>query len=137
MTYCDDRISFFPSSRYADRAKSIKNKAVMNEDRTAAVVRGLREEIAQLKNQLANGGPVGGGGGGASMPNSGAIEEELKQKYEGEMVQVRRPRYIHFLLKQVVSGGATNIHSLFDMNMFTVPLRPDTVTQYCGVTLML
>ena len=95
--HCDDHISFFPSSRYADRAKSIKNKAVMNEDRTAAVVRGLREEIAQLKNQLANGGPVGGGGGGASMPNSGAIEEELKQKYEGEMVQVRRPCYIHFV----------------------------------------
>lgn len=35
--------------RYADRAKQIKNKAVVNEDPNEKMIRGLREEIESLK----------------------------------------------------------------------------------------
>ncbi|XP_076874130.1 kinesin-like protein KIF13B isoform X2 [Brachyhypopomus gauderio] len=38
--------------RYADRAKSIVNHAVVNEDRNARIVRELREEVEKLRQQL-------------------------------------------------------------------------------------
>nr|XP_026689383.1 kinesin-like protein KIF28P isoform X2 [Ciona intestinalis] len=38
--------------RFADRAKQIKTKAVVNEDPNVKLIRELREEIAQLKDQL-------------------------------------------------------------------------------------
>lgn len=40
-------------NRYANQAKRIVNKAVINEDATATMVRKLSEEIAALKEQLA------------------------------------------------------------------------------------
>ncbi len=38
--------------RYADRAKQIKNKAVVNEDPNEKLVKGLRQEIEELRRQL-------------------------------------------------------------------------------------
>ena len=38
--------------QYADRAKQIKNKAVVNEDPTEKMIRGLREELENLKKKL-------------------------------------------------------------------------------------
>lgn len=38
--------------RYADRAKSIVNHAVVNEDPNARIIRELREEVEKLKEQL-------------------------------------------------------------------------------------
>lgn len=38
--------------RYADRAKSIVNHAVVNEDPNARIIRGLREEVEKLRVQL-------------------------------------------------------------------------------------
>jgi len=38
--------------RYADRAKSIVNHAVINEDPNARIIRELREEVEKLKEQL-------------------------------------------------------------------------------------
>ena len=38
--------------RYADRAKRIVNKAVINEDPNARIIRELREEVVKLKSQL-------------------------------------------------------------------------------------
>ncbi|XP_039255213.2 kinesin-like protein KIF13A isoform X1 [Styela clava] len=38
--------------RYADRAKRIVNKAVVNEDPNARIIRELREEVEKLQNQL-------------------------------------------------------------------------------------
>lgn len=38
--------------RYADRAKHIVNQATVNEDATARLVRGLREEVASLRKRL-------------------------------------------------------------------------------------
>ena len=41
--------------RYAARAKTIKTRAVVNEDPNAKIIRALRQEIAQLKSQLGSG----------------------------------------------------------------------------------
>ena len=38
--------------QYADRAKQIKNKAIVNEDPTEKMIRGLKEELERLKNAL-------------------------------------------------------------------------------------
>lgn len=38
--------------RYADRAKSIVNHAVINEDPNARIIRELREEVEKLRSQL-------------------------------------------------------------------------------------
>lgn len=38
--------------RYADRAKSIVNHAVINEDPNARIIRELREEVEKLREQL-------------------------------------------------------------------------------------
>lgn len=38
--------------RYADRAKSIINHAVVNEDPNARIIRELREEVVKLREQL-------------------------------------------------------------------------------------
>ncbi|KAF8304782.1 kinesin-like protein [Clavulina sp. PMI_390] len=46
--------------RYADQAKKIKNKAVVNEDPNAKLVRELKEELEMLRARVA-GGAVGGG----------------------------------------------------------------------------
>ncbi|KAG9096061.1 kinesin-like protein Klp8 [Ceratobasidium sp. 370] len=42
--------------RYADQAKKIKNKAVVNEDPNAKMVRELREELEMLRARVAGGG---------------------------------------------------------------------------------
>lgn len=41
--------------RYADRAKQIKTKAVVNEDPTEALIRELKEQNEKLKARLASG----------------------------------------------------------------------------------
>lgn len=51
--------------RYADRAKKIKNKAVVNENPMDKLVRELREENERLKKFLEGGGIPEVGGGGA------------------------------------------------------------------------
>ncbi len=38
--------------RYADRAKQIKNKAVVNEDPNEKLIKNLRSEIDELRKQL-------------------------------------------------------------------------------------
>ena len=74
--------------QYADRAKQIKNKAVVNEDPTEKMIRGLKEELERLRKQLqvqqnassvsalsmsgivAGGDGSGGSGGGGSGSGS-------------------------------------------------------------------
>jgi hypothetical protein len=58
--------------RFANQAKLIKTKAVNNEDPTARLVRELREEIEQLKAQLASGGGSGGIGLGLGSGRDGS-----------------------------------------------------------------
>ena len=44
--------TFLGTLQYADRAKQIKNKAVVNEDPTEKMIRGLKEELESLRKQL-------------------------------------------------------------------------------------
>lgn len=59
------------NSRYADRAKKIKNKAVVNENPMDKLIRELREENEKLKKSLG-----GGGGGGLVLEGSAGMSEE-------------------------------------------------------------
>jgi hypothetical protein len=68
--------------RYADRAKQIKNKAVVNEDPNEKLIRGLKEEIEGLRKMLAGQGIVPGAAGAAAA--GGGDIEELKKQMEAE-----------------------------------------------------
>lgn len=52
--------------RYSERAKLIRNHAVVNEDANVALIRQLREELTSLRAQLAELRASGGGGGGGA-----------------------------------------------------------------------
>ncbi|CAD6899738.1 unnamed protein product [Tilletia controversa] len=45
--------------RYADQAKKIKNKAVVNEDPNAKLIRELKEELDMLRSRVTGGGSMG------------------------------------------------------------------------------
>jgi len=70
--------------KYADRAKQIKNKAIVNEDPNEKLIRNLRGEVEQLKKLLAAAGVEGDG----VPPNmDGMLEkekEEMRLKLEAE-----------------------------------------------------
>lgn len=67
--YFDETVN---TLKYADRAKQIKNAAVVNENETDKLIRQLKEENERLKKQL------GGGGGPVSMGD----DEESKKAME-------------------------------------------------------
>ena len=65
---------FFWKFRYADRAKKIKNKAVVNENPLDKMIRELKEENEKLKKFLEGGQlPTDSGSGGAAMTEEGMI----------------------------------------------------------------
>lgn len=73
--------------RYADRAKQIVCKAIVNEDPNAKMIRELRNEITKLQAFIAAGGQMGGGpaapGVGAAagaVPAKAELDEETKAK---------------------------------------------------------
>eukprot|EP01028_Stygiella_incarcerata_P011724 TRINITY_DN678_c2_g2_i1.p1 TRINITY_DN678_c2_g2~~TRINITY_DN678_c2_g2_i1.p1 ORF type:complete len:1056 (+),score=392.24 TRINITY_DN678_c2_g2_i1:206-3373(+) len=59
--------------RYADRAKQIKNRAVVNEDPNVRMIKELKAEIEKLRGQL---------GGGESVAGSPEESEELRRLRE-------------------------------------------------------
>ena len=61
--------------RFADRAKQIVNKAVVNEDPNARLIRELREELERLRNEVGSGG--GGGASGQSAEEALLLREKL------------------------------------------------------------
>merc|ERR1719231_1701169 len=74
--------------RYANRAKSIKNKPKINEDPKDAMLREFQEEIAKLKAQIASGEGAGGTTVNVTVKKIGLDEEELeaeKQKIRAEI----------------------------------------------------
>ena len=85
--------------RYADSAKKIVNRAVVNEDPNTKIIRELKEEVERLKAALLNasgGGVIGNGAAGDAglqsqppVPPSG-IKEQLKES-EKLLKQVEKP----------------------------------------------
>ncbi|KAF4722989.1 hypothetical protein FOZ63_023216, partial [Perkinsus olseni] len=72
--------------RYADRAKKIKNAAVVNEDPQDKLIRQLREENEKLKALLAEGGGVA-----TARPEALAtMTEEERKAYDSEKEKLRR-----------------------------------------------
>lgn len=68
--------------RYADRAKQIKNKAVVNEDPNAKLIKQLRAEIDELKKRIAE-----GGGDGVATPATPAADLDEALKAERERIK--------------------------------------------------
>ena len=72
--------------RYADRAKQIKNKPKINEDPKDAMLRGFKNELDELKMQLAAmGQPVDGlipGAAGGAASSAVKAEREAKRRRE-------------------------------------------------------
>ncbi len=77
--------------RYANRAKNIKNKPVINEDPKDALLRGYQEEIARLKERLAQmSSPEAEEARPADVENSAAKEFLPKIKEEQKMDSLAR-----------------------------------------------
>ena len=68
--------------RYADRAKKIQNKAVINESEHDKMVRLLKEENQNLKKMLENLQKKLGGQGGVMLEDDKKAFLELKEQYE-------------------------------------------------------
>ncbi|XP_070576240.1 kinesin-like protein KIF28 isoform X2 [Ptychodera flava] len=68
--------------RYADRAKKIKNKAVVNENPLDKMIRELREENEKLKKALAGGGAIPIEGGSGMSPEE---REKMRREMEEEI----------------------------------------------------
>ena len=74
--------------RYADRARKIKNKPIVNKDPKAAELSRLRSQVQQLQMRLLEGG--GGGGGSPGTSNSSAeseAEKEVLREQNGQLNQ--------------------------------------------------
>ena len=74
--------------RYADRAKQIKNNAVVNEDPNEKMIRNLKSEIEQLRKALeASGGGVPGVGAAPAVDTTAVLEkerEEMRAKFAAD-----------------------------------------------------
>ncbi len=78
--------------RFADRAKALKTKPMVNENPTERIIRELREENAKLKALLEGKSiPIGGVGEAASGGGSGNQDElnALMEKNEEEMAKMK------------------------------------------------
>jgi len=77
--------------RYADRAKKIKNKAVVNENPMDKLIRELKEENEKLKLAMQGGdlsailAAKGGGEGGGGAPMSDEEKEKMRKEMEEEI----------------------------------------------------
>ena len=73
--------------KYANRAKNIKNKAIVNVSNSNAEIAALRAQILSLQSQLAGGG--GGSGGGASAGEEGMVIMD-SERVKALEVEIRR-----------------------------------------------
>ena len=98
--------------RYANRAKSIQNVAVVNEDQNQKVVRQLREEVAELRAQLERN--QSGASSTAEAQARKALEEELQESQrliaQYQMTWAEKER-------QTVAIGADRAQTLQNMGV--------------------
>ncbi|KAN0062413.1 hypothetical protein ACQY0O_005297 [Thecaphora frezii] len=83
--------------RYADQAKKIKNKAVVNEDPNAKMIRELKEELELLRSRVSGGGAEGEGTWDPTVPpekqvvryqtKSGEIKTVTKAELQEQLEQ--------------------------------------------------
>ncbi|KAJ8041556.1 Kinesin-like protein KIF28P [Holothuria leucospilota] len=73
--------------RYADRAKKIKNKAVVNENPVEKLIRELREENDRLKNALSGGAlPTPDGSTGMSPEEIEKMRKEMEEEIRAQLM---------------------------------------------------
>lgn len=77
--------------RYATRAKSIKNHAVINEDPKDALLRQMQKQIEDLKKQLGEGVDYEGGGGDDYDDDGSDYEEYVDAN--GKKVRTKKGRF--------------------------------------------
>lgn len=87
----DETIS---SLRYATRAKSIKNHAIVNEDPKDALLRQLQKQIDDLRKQLDEGVDYSGEGGGSDYDGS---DDDIYMDSSGKKVR-RKKSMLCFLI---------------------------------------
>lgn len=71
--------------RYADQAKKIKNKAVVNEDPNARLIRELKEELEMLRNRV----QIGGGGEGEGTWDPSIPPEKQVVRYQTKNGEIK------------------------------------------------
>lgn len=75
---------------WADRAKKIKNKPVINESPQDKIIRELQEENKKLREQMLAGGGSLGGGGGGDDPEMAAKLKEAQEEMERNQRQLEQ-----------------------------------------------
>jgi kinesin family protein 3/17 len=100
--------------RYANRAKNIKNKPLINQDPKDALLRGYQEEIAQLRKQLAQMSSSSNvetqspqlkasSGGGTSLQRK--LEEEQKARLNSENDRIELQKKLEDMEARLMVGG--------------------------------
>ena len=85
----------FGATRYANRAKNIKNKAKINEDPKDALLRQFQEEIARLQALVETGGP-----GAPAAPGGLDLEQLQRMKAETEKAENEKQEMMELLEKE-------------------------------------
>ena len=108
--------------RFAMSAKSVKTRAVSNENPVQKLIKGLQSEVAQLRAQIAAGGGAGGGsggGGGDGGAAAGASKAEAKLAKKAAKEAERKYAKMQATLvaqieavKQEMAESDQNMHSL-------------------------
>ena len=88
--------------RYAQSAKKIATKAVVNEDPTAKLIKQLREEVERLKNEVA----TGGGGSGAAVMEVEAMMMQKSMSKEQRKEQTNRLKARRKCILAMTGGGS-------------------------------
>ena len=86
--------------QYASRAKKIENKAKRNEDVSQKVIRQLKEEIEELRRQLA---VASSGGGKMGDSEDGGMDDEALQAMEEKIANLERAKKESWEEKQKLS----------------------------------
>ena len=117
--------------RYADRAKKIQNKAVINESEHDKMVRLLKEENGNLKKMLEDLQKKIGGGGGPSLEDQQAFLE-LKEQYEAnQKVMGDMQKTFEERLEEAKKHEGENIGIRVDLNLpHLVVLNEDPQLSY-------